>query len=210
MTKNNKRVEQELVDIAVNELKSENKPITIGAISKITGYSYHQLYYYGNCKQFTKGYKTTKQSPQSKVATASKLSKPTIAIGSTVEDYIEYLKENFFFKPETYSDVMSSMVSDIISFDLEAFSRAFKILQARGEIVACTVRPGHFVAKPEVEDDDQYIVVLGEVIRHCRGMKSAESEVLQLLRNNNLNGQAVIFKAIKEVSAEIKLTTINM
>ncbi|WP_175888132.1 hypothetical protein [Burkholderia contaminans] len=135
----NKKVDIDfgLVNLAIEELRTKNQKITLGAISKLTDIPYHILYASGRFDGYVNNYK-----PQKSVTITRPIEK--IDLEQDVQVYMQYIRENYFSHAESIEAVSQDMLVNT-NFIQPVFHQAINLLRLNGELVETHLKQGHFI-----------------------------------------------------------------
>lgn len=125
------------VNLAIEELRSKNKKVTLGAISKETGIPYSVLYYSGKLDSYINTHKH-----QNTVKITTPIDK--VALEPEVEVYMQYIRDNYFSHPESIDEVMFDMLATT-KFNQGVFNQATNLLKLNNELAESHLKKGYFI-----------------------------------------------------------------
>lgn len=136
-------IDKELVELAIDELKSLGQRASLSAVMKMTGYSYPDLIeagYQHLARKYTK-------TPQATVYRPTE-PEPQVQLEATVEAYTAHLRDNYFAHPETLDQVEQYLRVEVDGYQAEVFRLAVNKLMLSNEIIEQQLRPNHYTFAP--------------------------------------------------------------
>lgn len=216
MTRKYTRIDPTIINLAIQELKDQQKKITLQAIAEVTGYSLPSLYGYPGLQQYRA------RGPRHGHAAPNPISKPssaTVELEPSVASYMSYMLDNYFLKPEERADVFIAMQEEIKDFNAKLWGQAINLLIAQKKIKE-TLNKGKWISQvsepceaptektsPEVKHPkvEPYFVMLGAEVHQVSTMEEAEQVAKELLIKANFQGEAVILKPLRRLQAQLQI-----
>lgn len=210
MRKKYERIDPAIIKLAVEELKSLGKPLTISNIADATGYEKASLYNSPHCYD----YRTRSRGRH--LPTEVVWHQPTLELEPSTEAYVGYLRENHFLRPEDPVDVLDAMQQDVKDLDAALWARALNLLKVGGEIKE-SLQKDRWVSQvkqaattpPEAikpaQRTEVFFVMLGDEVRQVTTMEEAEKTARELLIKANFTGEAIILNPIKRLQAQLQI-----
>ena len=143
------KIENELINIAIEELRTKKQKITVSAIAKISGYPAQELYTHSLCRPFVR--KTSRGSKATVAVFQPSLVKRT-NVEQSVDAYAQYIKDSYFSHPEPVNLVRDEMLVEVAQFNASLFSQAVNLLIVQGWLKASTFNPDTLV-RAEVKSE---------------------------------------------------------
>ena len=131
-------IDKELINVAIEELKTKGQKVTIQAIAQITGYRAPTLYTNATCKAYVRHRARPAKSFARKAPAQAK-------VDQSVTAYAQYIKDSYFAHPEVVSQVRDEMLVEVASFNAALFSQAVNLLIVQGWLKASSFNADRLV-----------------------------------------------------------------
>ncbi len=202
-------VDTKLVDLAIEELRSTNQKVSIPNVAKVTGYTQNCLYYCGYLDKYKRERKSSKKNqPLSAIAKEKVFSFVTFL--NTATEYLDYIKLNFFFRPESVEEVKLTLFEQFGTVNTTLFMQAINTLIVEKYIVCSTLKDKFIVAEKPVEAPRKtntiYLVIDLDGKCHHQSDVQPTQDVLTGLLMSNPSLTLKVYESVLLATATMKVS----
>ena len=148
------KIEKDIVDLAVQELRESNQPINLANIIKLTGYTRYDLTKAGY-DYLVRGRGPAKANPTKPSKAITYTPAPPVeqvAIDHTVEAYTAHVQDNYFAHPETLHQVEQALATEVEGFQSEIYRQAINLLILSKQLQPQQFKPDHYIGHFAVDE----------------------------------------------------------
>lgn len=230
------KIQKETVELAIQELKSNNKPVNMQSVMDLTGYSRHNLITQGYDYLVRKPKHSTNAGPVSIVRPGAVIE--PIDLEHTLEAYTTHIRDNYFIHAETIKDVELTMLLEVAGFQTEIYRTAINLLMLSKELQPHTLKADHYIGnfavdaltavhtpveptppaaeqqeqpKPQPESKAFYVVISGNIVMYKgSSLEKATETAAELSQSSYDKSSVLVFKSFKSVRTKTVIVEENV
>lgn len=215
------KIDKDIVDLAIEELKLKNERASIAAVMRLTGYKYVDLIEAGY-QHLARSYNKTSKTP-TYTPPIPQAPNELLRLDHTVDAYTAHIRDNYFAHPETLNQVAQALTGEIDGFQSEIYRQAVNLMQFNKQIQEQPLKPEHYLYRgeqPKATDEATagqepqttlrtiYLVASGSIVLYEGNDLDEATEYAGELSHRR-GGEFNVYKLLKRVSVEIKKVVID-
>lgn len=202
------KIDKELVQLAIDEIKEKKEKLSMSAVMKTTGYYYADLVAAGY-KHLARPYKKTIRPPHKPMPQIDMVDVP-----HTLEAYTAHIRDNYFTHAETLDQVQQCLVLELSGFQRDTYCLAVNQLILNHELIEQPLRPGHYTAhfavnqptapQPPVKPEPKavYVVTSGSIVLY-EGSSLEKATDTAADQAHRFDKAVHVFKSLKTIRTKI-------